>query len=79
MHKIIIQPGRYRGLCEVIVLQQVCFLFFKSWQTILTVEKQEASALTLFHETRKELKILKSHCFNWTDGNIPVQSYGFFH
>lgn len=66
MTKIIIQPGRYRGLYQIILLQCKRFFLFKWWKEISITEHHEEQAIVKLFELVKKYNIRQCDIYDWS-------------
>jgi hypothetical protein len=72
MHKIIIQPGRYRGLYQIILLQRKKFLIIKWWKNIAIKEYHEEQAFSKFSELVQKLNIELNNIYDWSGAGSNI-------
>jgi hypothetical protein len=66
MTKIIIQPGKYRGLYQIVLLQCKRFLLIKRWKPIIISEYHEEEAVSKLCELIKKYQIKPCAVYNWS-------------
>lgn len=74
MHKIIIQPGKYRGLYQIILLQRKKFFVFKWWKNICIKEYHEEYAFMKFDELIKKLNIHITNIYDWSGAKTDLDN-----
>ncbi|MVN20641.1 hypothetical protein [Mucilaginibacter arboris] len=67
MTKIIIQPGKYRGLYQIILLQCRRFLIVKWWKAISITEHFEEEAVLKLCELIKKYNIKPCSIYDWSE------------
>jgi len=72
MHKIIIQPGRYRGLYQIILLQRKKIFLFKWWKNISINEYHEEFAFLKFNELIKKFNIQMFNIYDWSSAGSTI-------
>ena len=66
MTKIIIQPGKYRGLYQIILLQCRRFLLIKWWKPVIVTEHHENEAVLKLCELIKKYQIKPCAIYDWS-------------
>ncbi len=66
MTKIIIQPGKYRGLYQIILLQCRRFFLVKWWKPVSISEHHEEEAVLKLAELVKEHQIPVCNIYDWS-------------
>ncbi len=66
MTKIIIQPGKYRGLYQVILLQCRRFFLIQWWKAVSITEHHEEEAVSKLCELIKKHQIELCGIYDWS-------------
>ena len=66
MTKIIIQPGKYRGLYQIILLQCRRFFIVQWWKAVSITEHHEEEAVLKMCELIKKYQIEPCAIYDWS-------------
>lgn len=67
MTKLIIQPGKYRGLYQIILLQYKRVFLIKWWKAISITEHREQEAVAKLCEYIRKYKIDPCSIYDWSE------------
>ncbi len=66
MTKIIIQPGRYRGLYQIVLLKCQRFFIIKWWKKLSITEHHEEEAISKLCELIEKYRINPCNIYDWS-------------
>lgn len=67
MTKIIIQPGKYRGLYQIILLQCRRFFLIRWWKPVSVSEHHEEEAVSKLCELIEKYQIKPCSIYDWSN------------